>query len=133
MIYKLEPDSYERVRSLFEGLEHTLITIAVIEGNCPGTLYVDDPENPETALIVSSEGYYLAGNDKSYEFNDELKELFDTTIIPEKIKEGEQNISLNYYPGAWEEKVEEILESRYPVRVHGYTYEFEKLNVPDWK
>jgi len=25
------------------------------------------------------------------------------------------------------------LEGRYPVRVHGYTYEFEKLNISDWK
>jgi len=47
MIYKLEPSSYERVRSLFKGFEHTLITIAVIEKNCPGTIYVDDLENPE--------------------------------------------------------------------------------------
>ena len=133
MIYKLEPSSYERVRPLFKGLEHTLITVAVIEKNCPGTIYVDDPENPEIALIVSSEGYYLAGNDKNNEFNKELKELFDTTIIPEKIKEGEENISLNYYPGTWEDKVEEILEGRYPVRVHGYTYKFEKLNILDWK
>ena len=133
MIYKLEPSSYERVRPLFKGFEHTLITIAVIEKNCPGTIYVDDLENPEIALIVSSEGYYLAGNDKNNEFNKELKELLDTKIIPERIKEGEENISLNYYPGTWENKVEKILEGRYPVRVHGYTYEFEKLNIPDWK
>lgn len=133
MIYKIEPDSYEKVRPLFKGLDHTLVTIAVIEGNCPGTIYVDDAENPETALIVSSEGYYLAGNDNNNEFNKELKELLGDTIIPKRIKKGEESISLNYYPPTWEEKAEKILEGRYPVRVHGYTYRFEKLNISDCK
>ncbi len=132
MIYQLVPDDYEKVRPLFKGLEWNLISVAVIERTCPGDIYVDNVETPETALIVSPEGYYLAGYEGNDEFNSELKKLFDDKIIPEKIKEGEENISLNYYPAAWENRVEEILKDKFPVKVHGYYYTFNRLKT-DWR
>lgn len=132
MIYKLTPDKYEEVRPLFEELEWNLIVTAVFEETCPGDIYVDNCENPRTALIVSPEGYYLAGYAHDDEFNRELTQLFDEKIIPEKIKGGEENISLNYSPPIWEDKIGIILGDKAPVKVHGYYYRFEKLRV-DWR
>jgi RimJ/RimL family protein N-acetyltransferase len=132
MIYQLDPDTYESVRPLFKGLAWNLISTAVIEGTCPGDIYVDDVKTPETALIVSPQGYYLAGYEDNQEFNSELRNVLDNTIIPEKIKKGEENISLNYYPAAWEHTVEIILQGKYPVKVHGYYYTFSHLRV-DWR
>lgn len=128
MIYQLTPDDYEKVRPLFKGLEWNLITTAVIERTCPGDIYVDAVKTPEAALIVSPEGYYLAGYSND-EFSKELKRLLDDKIIPEKIREGEENISLNYYPATWEDKVEAILKDKFPVKVHGYYYEFDKPKI----
>ncbi len=117
---------------MFAELEWNLIITAVFEGTCPGGIYVDDSVNPKTALIVSPEGYYLAGYAHNDEFNRELKQLFDEKIIPEKIKEGEENISLNYSPPAWEDNMEIILGDKFPLKVQGYYYKFDELRI-DWR
>lgn len=132
MIYQLTSDDYEKVRPLFKELEWNRVIIAVIEGTCPGDIYVDDVETPKTALMVSPEGYYLAGYEDNDEFNREFVTLVDTKIIPEKMKEGEENISLNYYPPTWEDKIEVILKDKFPVKVHGYYYKFDTLKI-DWR
>ncbi len=131
MICVLPLDCYEKVRPLFEGFPHTLITAAVIERYCPGSIYVDDTETPKTALIVSPEGYYLAG-DHTDSFSEALKTFIDT-LIPERLQKGEENVSLNYYPASWEDRLSHILQEKFPLRVHGYTYAFKKLKIPDWR
>lgn len=132
MIYTLEKSHYDKVRPLCKGFDHTLIVTAVIEKMCPGTIYVDDVNNPEIALIVSPEGYYLVGNHKNDEFNKELRKLLDDVIIPQKIKEGEENISLNYYPERWEDIISVLFQDIYPVKVQGYTYVFDQVTI-DWR
>ena len=96
---------------------------------CLGEIYVDDIDNPKTSLIVSSEGYYLAGDENNTNFNEELRELFDIVIIPQKIEEGEENISLNYHPTTWEHVLEKMLEDRFPHKIHGYYYKFRRLGI----
>ncbi len=131
-MYALEKPHYEKVRPLCKGFDHTLIVTALIEGMSPGDIYVDDVNNPEIALIVSPEGYYLAGTHRNDEFNRQLRTLLDDVIIPQKIQEGEENISLNYYPESWEGIIPVLLHDKYPVKVHGYTYVFDQLTI-DWR
>lgn len=136
MIHVVEPDQYDIVQPIFKGLADTLIVTAVIEGKCPGEIYVDDPVTPEIALIVSGEGYFLAGNETNDQFNTQLRDFLNEKIIPEKLKKGEENISLNYFPDTWEEKISVILENKFPVRIHGYTYRLknrDQLRITDWK
>jgi hypothetical protein len=60
-IHSLRPAEYKGVRSLFAELaEVHPSVIAVLEGHCPGEVYVDDVAHPRTAYLVSGDGYYLA-------------------------------------------------------------------------
>jgi len=53
---------YERVRTLFRPLLFHLASAAVLDGICPGRVFVDDPERPKAAFMVSPEGCYLVGD-----------------------------------------------------------------------
>jgi RimJ/RimL family protein N-acetyltransferase len=110
-----------------------LIIEAVLNRMCPGDIYADDLNPPESAFIVSPEGYCLGGYHKNSAFNQELHTILTEKIIPQKIKEGEQNLSLNYYPELWEPVIPELLHGLYPVPVHGYTFNLNQLKITDWK
>ena len=62
MFQELKPTDYEVVRSLFQGFDYSLSIHAAIEGNNPGRIFVDDPEQPRTALALTVEGTLLAGD-----------------------------------------------------------------------
>ena len=51
MLYELDPQDYERARPLFARWRAYLVIFAVLDGTCPGRVYVDDREHPRTALL----------------------------------------------------------------------------------
>ena len=71
MITLLEKQDYGRVRALFSEWYSRLVTVAVLEGRCPGRVYVYDAQNPRSALLWDhDEGeLYLAGAADHAEFN----------------------------------------------------------------
>jgi RimJ/RimL family protein N-acetyltransferase len=82
MIYKLSETGYAKVRALFEPLRFHLASAAVLDGNNPGRVFVDDTVSPRVAFMASPEGCYLAGNPDNARFNRALnKALFDGTIF----------------------------------------------------
>ena len=50
MMLELAMDQFECVRHLFQEIDYSLSILAVIEGNNPGRIFVDDSEHPQTAL-----------------------------------------------------------------------------------
>ena len=58
--------------------------LAVIEGNNPGWVFVDDPNIPSAALVWAQgiEGFYLVGDASSAVFRDELNFLVDRVLKP---------------------------------------------------
>jgi GNAT superfamily N-acetyltransferase len=75
MIYKLDPANYEHVRPLFRSLEFHLSSAAVLDGNNPGQVFVDDPNRPQSAFMFSPEACYLAGDPDNDAFNRALNEV----------------------------------------------------------
>jgi GNAT superfamily N-acetyltransferase len=69
MIYKLDKANYEKARPLFRALEFHLTSAAVLDGNNPGLVVVDDPTDPQSAFTLSPEGCYLAGRSDNDAFN----------------------------------------------------------------
>lgn len=62
----LEVSLYPRVRPLLTDLMPFNGSIAgVLEGNNPGTIYVDEPDAPQVILMISPEGIYVAGETPS--------------------------------------------------------------------
>jgi len=81
MIYLLEKQDYPRVRDLYRPLDFHLASAAVLEGNNPGWVWVDDPAAPQTSFMISPEGCYLAGKPGNDSFNRALNAAIQTGKI----------------------------------------------------
>ena len=81
MIYKLDKADYEKARPLFRALEFHLTSAAVLDGNNPGLVLVDDLINPQSAFMLSPEGCYLAGRSD----NDAFKRALGQAIREKRI------------------------------------------------
>ena len=56
MIDTLGEAGYARVRALFAPLRFHLASAAVLDGNNPGAVFVNDVDSPHAAFMVSPEG-----------------------------------------------------------------------------
>lgn len=102
MISELEKRDYGKVRPLFEGLDWNLTTSAVIDGTGPGKIYADRVEDPRSAFMCTTEGYYLAGHDDNDEFNTSLnKLLFERIFAGDTVRKGETDVAIGFNPDSW--------------------------------
>jgi hypothetical protein len=59
---ELKKNDYCRVLPVFETIKNSKpVIFSVIDGNVEGSIYVNDPENPETALISLYDMFFLNG------------------------------------------------------------------------
>jgi GNAT superfamily N-acetyltransferase len=84
MIVELEPRDYEQARPLFARWRPYLVIFAVIDGHCPGKIYVDQRDHPRAALLWDhAEGeFYLAGYTHNEGFNRALNDCIRHQIRP---------------------------------------------------
>lgn len=68
MPFLLTPDAYASVRSLFEDLTCHLAVVTVLAGVLPGRIYVDDPAQPRTAILIPSNPHrvYVSGESEPH-------------------------------------------------------------------
>ena len=115
MFVELRADQYELVRDLYRGMEHSLSIQALIEGDSPGYLFVDDADQPRTALALTVEGYLLAGDDKNPATIEGLRRLFKEQIFGGKVFVGVDScMVLAIEPDGWEARL------RHPAYRHGW-------------
>jgi GNAT superfamily N-acetyltransferase len=106
VIQRLEPALHERVRPLFDPLRFHLASAAVLDGVCPGQVFVDDPGEPRAAFMVSPEGCYLAGNPEVEGFNRGFKRaLASGRLLPE----GVGVLFLVVHPEDWRDQLAKLL------------------------
>ena len=68
MLIELPKSDYELVRPFFKKLKYQLTTHAVLDGICPGEVFVDDIKSPNGAYMKTTEGYFLAGSPQNEGF-----------------------------------------------------------------
>lgn len=132
MIYQLDKSAYERARALFTELDHQLTALAVIEGGCPGKIWVDSIAHPRAAFMASPEGHFLVGYQGSAVFNRSLNKLIMGTLAGENGggQHGER-MALVCHPEAWKERFGVVLVGLVPIPERRRHYLFERLLV-DW-
>jgi hypothetical protein len=123
-IHQIEQDGYEKVRSIFSELAriHLHIT-AILDGNSPGAVFVDDVEQPQTAHIVSGAGYYVAGFPNNHGYNLALNAALplDTYFV------------LFCVSHHWESALETVLKNTYAIRAGRRCYTLRELRIADWQ
>lgn len=129
VIHELEQAQYERVRPMFRPLRYHLASAAVIDGNSPGRVFVDDVARPRTAFMLSPEGCYLVGEPGNGAFN----RAFNGAVIAERAL-GEQVsvLFLVVHPEAWRARLPEMLKPHAPVEMKRRHYVCRALRH-DWR
>ncbi|MGY5874457.1 MAG: GNAT family N-acetyltransferase [Candidatus Thorarchaeota archaeon] len=132
-IKKLEKTDYEKVRPLVKGLHYQLAVDALIDGTNPGWILVDNVENPQSAWIRSSEGFFLAGATSNAEFNNELRIWIEEYIAAGKpMYEGEFYLMFGIDSGEWKQVFSEFAPTRLPLVANRLHYLCSEVKV-DWR
>lgn len=137
MVEALSKDEYARVLPLLEASQPNYFDVvarAVIAGNSPGTIWVDNIAQPKSSLMRDNEYcYYLVGDADNTAFNTGLQKLLTEQIAPEALAKGTGIFKLYYSSPQWESKVESIFEAVKFTRRERSLFAFDRPILPDWK
>ena len=112
MLHRMPASDYCTVRELFLPVSHQLCSLAVLEGNSPGRVYVDDPALPQTAFMFAPEGCYLVGESGNALFNEALckgifaKDIFGTPVSA---------LAFVVDPESWVDQLPTVFDPREPI------------------
>lgn len=133
MLHELAPSDIQRARHLFQGLDYSLSIQAVMAGNSPGRIFVDDLQRPRTAFALTVEGYLLAGEYGNAETNEALRDFLREQIFSGAVYvNGDWSMSLAVHPEAWEAKLPELIPSHEVEKIKRYQYLCNALTF-DWR
>ncbi len=121
MIYELQKSDFYKAEGLVKNSNHELSIKALISGTLQGEIFVDDLEEPLSALIITSECKVVAGRANNKLFNIAIKEKLD--FFDQVTCDDEE----------WEKRISEI-HSNIALRkyVRRY-YELDELKFVDYK
>ena len=114
MISELSQEEFHKIDHLLHGDRLNLEIEAVVAGFNPGWIFVDDIQNPQTALVWSKgiEGFYLLGQTDSQTFNAEINSFIDENIAPRAKALGLNDFEFSTTSSAWDQAILKIFESR---------------------
>jgi RimJ/RimL family protein N-acetyltransferase len=136
MMNALEKLKYPLVQPIFKSLEaFQPMCTAVLEGIWPGNIWVDDPEQPQSAMLVSflsgggAAWCFLAGEPDNASFNTALnKALFEDKVAGGNVGA----FLLTSSSEGWEKNLEVIGDPRQPAPMSRLHYVCHNLTY-DWK
>jgi RimJ/RimL family protein N-acetyltransferase len=112
-LIEISPRQYQLITPLIREYADYPVVNAVIEGNSPGRIFVDNSVDPQTALVLTNAGFsYPMGSPQNKAFNHTLKEKLDSEIFPET--QSSSDPSLVFYPLSddWEPPLKGMLRTR---------------------
>ena len=109
MMIELPKDEYSRVQPLFARMEHHLAVQAILSGQTPATVLVDDPVHPHTSLIWNNYRCYLAGASNDHEVSAALQPLVSEVIAPRALAAGAPVLVFYFDPGEWQDRIAALL------------------------
>ena len=117
-LVELEPNQFEKIRSLFHKLQHLTFTLdAAIAKNTPMRIWVDNKDDPKSCFMWDkTHCYYFVGQAENDDFNKNLCKLFDQTVIPQAILNKSDLYKVEYSSKEWEPFLEELLKKYLPVK-----------------
>ncbi|MGD0110368.1 MAG: GNAT family N-acetyltransferase [Armatimonadota bacterium] len=132
MFYELEPNRFAAITPLLDTMKHNLSPAAVVDGICPGRVWVDNSDSPRTALIDTPEGHFVAGGRPAGQVAASLKQLVTGTIYARGRAEDWWCFCLHYPEPDWQETLAGLLGETYPVWDYQQYFILERLRL-DWR
>lgn len=114
MIYELKQSQFTKASHLLKGEFINLEIKAVVEGFNPGWVFVDDVEDPKTAMVWSKGimGFYFVGEEDNPQFNDCIDDYIDKEITPRAKALGMDWFEFSGTSQKWNERLEAIFSNR---------------------
>ena len=132
-MYKIGPENYSSAQPLLEELHIHQAVRALLNGDSPGEIYLDDIDHPRSVLAKTMKRFFLAGKSGNTAFNEGLKSLFDEEFYTRAIVNGEEGFSIFYSPGNWCDVINEVvLEGKHPIEDTRQYYSCRSLKL-NWK
>lgn len=113
MITELNKKDFYKIRHITDKCKNIEVR-AVIQGNNPGTVYVDHPTEPTAALIwiQGQQSFQLVGDPQSKTFLESLEGYMSTNIEP-KLKEQDINwVEIGVEMNTWDKTIQSIFNNR---------------------
>lgn len=124
MFKKLEENQYSKIIELFDYASYeSVFAYGVVEKNIPGRIYVDDAENPQSALICSNCGKYLV-------IGDETNNIFNNAVVEFLMDKSNHIIFYDLYVSSeeWIEVLSRLLNGQ-AVVLRFCVYYYENKNI----
>lgn len=134
MIQRLNPTEYAKIPSLFQSAYLTLIIDGVMAGNSVGALWVDDPAQPQTALLWDNAYiFYVVGRADNHMFNQQLGELFTAQLAPDARARGIDGFKILYSSSDWENQLGFVFPSLTLTQYPRVVYTLGESKLTDWR
>ena len=120
---ELSAAEYHIVDPIFREIEHSVaIVYAVIEGNSPGRVFVDDLPAPRSAFLFP-EGtfFYVAGDENDAGFCQSFSNLLFAEILPNAV---EKEMVLFSFTDAWKQRLDSLLAGKGVMRIQRKVFDF---------
>jgi RimJ/RimL family protein N-acetyltransferase len=131
MIEVREPFSAE-IFTLFKAYEFQVSVSSVLHGNLQGTVFVDEPFKPRTAIMMNPEGLFIAGNSENEAFNKQFHIYLETLIKKGAPLRDTDDLWFHIDHHIWEKQFPILFTTRTPFRV-GRLHFSIKLPARGWR
>jgi RimJ/RimL family protein N-acetyltransferase len=112
LLHKLNPQQYQLVKPLFQHLSHHLALQAIIDGNLPDTaIYVDNVDNPQTALTWAVRRVYLAGDAQNLAVHTAIRELLGS-VYYQQAKTAGWEVYILFYDENWHAMIDSLFADK---------------------
>jgi RimJ/RimL family protein N-acetyltransferase len=128
-MHELKRADYENVRPLFQSLRFHLASAAVLDGNNPGRVFVDDPIQPQAAFMLSPEGCYLAGDADQRAF---IQALNQAVVIDRALGDDVRVLFLVVGSERWRDRLPAVFDPYAPLEMQRRHYVCRQLRY-DWR
>ena len=130
---KLVKRDFKKVIPLFAEFKDQVVIGSVIEGNTPGVIYVDDIDDPKSALLWNRmDALVLGGAEDNIKFNEELNNLLKNELIPDAMERYIPVFTIYYPENSWENKLDIILDGLDPEKVVRKCFRMNQLKY-NWR
>lgn len=134
MFCAIDPPLFHRIRPLVSGQHLTLMSEAMIAGNSPAQMWVDDAQTPRSAYVWDrGHCHYLAGAAANTAFNDSVRRLVAGTIAAATLAQGSGFFKVYSTSAAWDAALADTY-SAWPLKQRARVfYALEHAHVPGWR
>jgi hypothetical protein len=133
-MHQLKPNEYQKIAAIVDPLaEYNWIIPAVLEGVNPGTVYVDDVDNPSSVFMRTEEGSFFAGDPENTAFIQDLNRYFHDKWFNDKVTVSGGAIYMVVHSEGWAEKLDALLQPRIVFSLPRFRYVCSDLKYTDWQ